>query len=64
MNIGEKNIIKKARKKSIKKLKEDIRKECLLVALAMIKEGETRKSDEAIRVYMRLEERKNGKKEI
>jgi len=62
MNIGEKEIIKKARKKSEKKLKEQVRKECLLVTLAMIKEGKTRQADEAIRVYKRLEEEKNGKK--
>lgn len=56
MNIGEKEELKKIRKKSEKQLKKDISKECLAVALLMIKNGETRKADEAVRVYKRLKE--------
>jgi hypothetical protein len=56
MNIGEKDTINKARSKGEKQLKKAIRKECLLVAYAMIKDGQTREADEAVRVYKRLEE--------
>jgi len=54
--IGEKEIIKQYRKKGERQLRNAIRKECLLVCLAMVKEGKTRQADEAVRVYKRLEE--------
>jgi len=54
LSIGEKDELKKARKKKLGTLKSNIKKECLAIAFVMISNGETRKADEAIRVYKRL----------
>jgi len=58
MNIGERNQLEEVKKKDEKTLKKELKEECLAVALVMMKNGETRKADEAIRVYKRLEEKK------
>jgi len=62
MNIGERNKLAEFKKKNEQQLKKELREECLAVAFVMMTEGETRKADEAIRVYNKLEENKNGKK--
>ena len=54
LSIGEKDELKKAKKKKLETLKANIKKECLAIAYVMISNGETRKADEAIRVYKRL----------
>jgi len=56
MNLGEKEQLKEIKEKSDDELKTELLTECLAVALLMIKNGETRKADEAIRVYRRLKE--------
>ena len=58
LNIGQKNKLESFKEKSENQLVRDLRVECLAVAYVMISEGETRKADEAIRVYKRLEEEK------
>jgi len=60
LNIGEKELLKKARKKKLGTLKANIKKECLAIAYVMISNGNTRKADEAIRVYKRLIEDDKG----
>ena len=62
LNIGEKNKLDKIKKKKDEQIKKEIRTECLAIAYVMISEGETRKADEAIRVYKRLEENNKWKK--
>lgn len=54
LNIGQKNQIKEIKEKDENQLKTELRKECLVIALIMIRDGETRKADEAIRVYKTL----------
>jgi len=58
MNIGEREELKKIKKKSETQIKKAILKECLAVTLLMIQQGQTRKADEAIRVYKKLKEEK------
>lgn len=58
MNIGEKEQLKNIKMKSENELKKELTKECLVIALLMMQNGETRKADEAVRVYKRLKEEK------
>ena len=58
MNLGEKEQLKEIKEKSDTELKAELLTECLAVALLMIQNGETRKADEAVRVYKRLKEEK------
>ena len=60
MNIGEKSELKKLEKYKAKYLIAKIKKQCLVTASFMLSQGETRKADEAIRIYKVLEGGKNG----
>ena len=59
LNVGQQNRVKEIKEKDENQLKTELRKECLVMALVMIKDGETRKADEAIRVYKTLITEKN-----
>lgn len=56
LNEGQKKILKEIEGKSEGYLKEITTEECLRIAYVMLKSGDTRKADEAIRVYKRLKE--------
>ena len=59
MNIGEKEVLNRIKRKGEKELKKNIRRKSLLLAYVMLEQGNTRKAGEAIRVYKKLEEKKS-----
>ncbi len=58
LTIGEKKHRTEVSRLGEDKIKVKIRKECLINAYCFMKEGKTRQSDEAVRVYKRLEKEK------
>ena len=54
MNISEKNIVRDNKQKSESALIKDLKKESLLVSLAMMREGKTHESYQAMRVFEKL----------
>ena len=55
MNLGQQETLKKLDKYKPPYLLTKIKKQCLVTASFMLSEGETRKADEAIRIYKVLE---------
>ena len=53
---GQKKLLGEIKELSEFGLKERLRRVCLEVAYVMLKSGDTRKADEAIRIYKRLKE--------